>query len=93
VSLCKLSFDCDDVHVQLRNLFEDFVQIVNSILMPSRPCASKSIAMPNDLDEEIEIAWEVLKPQLIIVTPICTTSYMMVGYEHLHRVLRVNVRL
>jgi hypothetical protein len=59
------SFDCDDVHVQLGNLVEDSMLVISSILMPSRPCAFKSIAMPNDLDEEIEITWEVLKPQLI----------------------------
>jgi hypothetical protein len=59
------SFDCDDV--QLKNLVEDSTLIVSSILMPSRPCAFKSIAMPNDLDEEIKIAWEVLKPQLIAI--------------------------
>jgi hypothetical protein len=35
-------------------------------LMPSQPSASKSIALPNDLDEKIEIAWEVLKVQLIL---------------------------
>jgi hypothetical protein len=49
------NFDCDDVHVQLGNLVEDFKLIISSILMPSRPCAFKSIAMPDDLDEEIEI--------------------------------------
>jgi hypothetical protein len=49
------NFDCDDVHVELRNLVEDFGPIVISILMPSWPSTSKNIAMPNDLDEEIEI--------------------------------------
>jgi hypothetical protein len=34
--------------------------------MPSKPSTSKSIGMPNDLDEEIEIAWEVFKAQLIL---------------------------
>jgi hypothetical protein len=34
--------------------------------MPSRPFASKSIAMPNDLDEKIKIACEVLKAQPIL---------------------------
>jgi hypothetical protein len=29
--------------------------------MLSRPFAVKIIAMPNDLDERIKIAWEVLK--------------------------------
>jgi hypothetical protein len=34
--------------------------------MPSRPFAVKNIAMPNDLDEEIKFAWEVLKVQLML---------------------------
>jgi len=59
------SFDYDDVHVQLGNLVEDSMLIISSILMASQPCAFKSITMLNDLDEEIEITWEVLKPQLI----------------------------
>jgi len=54
-------FDCDDVHVEVGNLAEHSKLIVNSILMPSRPCVSKSIAMPNDLDEKVKIAQEVLK--------------------------------
>jgi hypothetical protein len=29
------NFDCDDVHVELGNLVEDFGPIVSSILMPS----------------------------------------------------------
>ncbi len=49
-------FNCDDVHVELGNLAEDFGPIVSSILTQSLPFASKIIAMPNDLDEEIEIA-------------------------------------
>ncbi len=49
------SFDCDDVHLELGNLVEDFGPIVSSILMPSWPFAFKNIAMPNDLDEEIKI--------------------------------------
>jgi hypothetical protein len=49
-------FDCDDVHVEVGNLAEHSKLIVNSILMPSRPCVSKSIAMPNDLDEKVKIA-------------------------------------
>jgi hypothetical protein len=60
------SFDCDDVHVVLRNLTKDFGLVFNSILMPSWPSTFKSIALPNDLDEKIEIAWEVLKVQLIL---------------------------
>jgi hypothetical protein len=59
-------FDCDDVRVELRNLVEDFGLVVNSIFIPSQPSASKSVGMPNDLDEKIEIAWEVLKGQLIV---------------------------
>jgi hypothetical protein len=59
-------FDCDDVHMELGNLVEDYRLVVSSILIPSWPYASKSIAMPNDLDEEIEIAWEVFQAQLIL---------------------------
>jgi len=59
------SFDSDDVHMELGNLVEDFGLVVNSILLPSQPFASKSIAMPNDFDEKIEITWQVLKAQLI----------------------------
>jgi hypothetical protein len=40
--------------------------VVSSILMLRQPSTSKSIMIPNDLDEEIEITWEVLKPQLIL---------------------------
>jgi hypothetical protein len=58
-------FDCDDIHMELRNLVEDSRQGVNSILLPSQPFASKSIAMPNEFREKIEIAWQVLKVQLI----------------------------
>jgi len=50
------NFDCDDVHVELGNLAEDSRLVVSSILMSSRPFAFKIIAVPNDLDEEIEIA-------------------------------------
>jgi len=52
------SFDCDDIHLKLGNLAEDYGLVVNSILTSSRPFASKSVAMPNDLDEKIEIAWK-----------------------------------
>jgi hypothetical protein len=41
-------FDCDETHLELRNLVEDFGPIVGLILMPSGPSASKSIAMPDD---------------------------------------------
>jgi hypothetical protein len=60
------SFDFDDVHMELGNLAEDFRLVICSILMPSQPFASKSITMPNDLNEEIKITWEVLKLQLIL---------------------------
>jgi hypothetical protein len=60
------SFDCDDVHIELRNLIEDSRLVVGSILVPCQPSTSKSIAMPNDFDEEIKIAWEVFKTQLIL---------------------------
>ncbi len=60
------SFDCDDVHMELGNSAEDSRLVLSLILMPSQPSASKSIALPNDLDEKIEIAWEVLKVQLIL---------------------------
>ncbi len=57
-------FDCDGVHLESRNLTKDFRSIVDSISMPIEPFASKNIATPNDLNEEIEITWEVLKVQL-----------------------------
>jgi hypothetical protein len=59
-------FDCDDVHVELGELAEDFKPIVSSILMPTQLCAFKSIPMPNDLDEKIKIEWEILKVQPIV---------------------------
>ncbi len=59
-------FDRDDVHVELSKLAQDFGLLVSWILTSSRPFASKSIAMPNDLDEELKIAWEVLKAQLML---------------------------
>jgi hypothetical protein len=46
-------FDCDDVHVKLRNLVEDSQVVISTILMPCRPSTYKTIAMPNDLDEKI----------------------------------------
>jgi len=39
-------FDCDDVHVELGNLTEDFGLVVGSILIPSRPFALKSLQCP-----------------------------------------------
>jgi hypothetical protein len=59
------NFDYDDVHVELGNLAESW-PVVSSIVMSSWPFAFKIIAMPNDLDKEIEIAWEVLKAQLML---------------------------
>jgi len=60
------NFDCDDVHMELGNLAEDFAPIVSSILMPSQPSTLQNIPVPNELDEEIEIACEALKAQLIM---------------------------
>jgi hypothetical protein len=54
-------FDCDDAHLESRNLVEDAWPLIGLILMPSGPFASKGIAMPSDLDEEVQIAWEVYK--------------------------------
>jgi hypothetical protein len=34
--------------------------------MPSGPSTSESIMIPKDLEEEIEIAWEVLKVQVVL---------------------------
>jgi hypothetical protein len=59
-------FDCDDVHLKLGNLIEDSGPIVHSILTPNEPSSFESIIMPSDLDEEVEIAWEVLKVQFIL---------------------------
>jgi hypothetical protein len=50
------NFDCDDIYVELGDLIEYFELVICSILMPSWPFASKSITLPNDLDEKIEIA-------------------------------------
>ncbi len=52
-------FDFDDGHLELGNF-----SAISSILMSSQPFTSKTIMIPNDLDEEI--VWEVLKPQLIL---------------------------
>jgi hypothetical protein len=35
--------------------------MVDSISTPIEPFASKNIATPSDLNEEVEITWEVLK--------------------------------
>jgi hypothetical protein len=51
-------FDCDDAHLESRNLVQD-TPLIGFILMPSGPFASKGITMLSNLDEEVEIAWEV----------------------------------
>ncbi len=45
-------FDCDDVHLKLKNLTEDYGSIVHSILTPNEPSTFESITTPNDLDED-----------------------------------------
>ncbi len=59
-------FDCDDAHLELENLVEDFGPVVGSILTPNQPSASKNIATPSDLYGETKFAWDVLKLQLIL---------------------------
>jgi hypothetical protein len=59
-------FDCDDFHLESRNLVKNYGPIVGSISTPNGPFAFESIAMPSDLNEEAKIAWEVLKAQLIL---------------------------
>jgi hypothetical protein len=59
-------FDCDDVHLKLGNLIKDSSLVVHLILMPNEPSTFESIAMPIDLEEEVEITWEVLKVQFIL---------------------------
>jgi hypothetical protein len=54
-------FDYNDVYLESKNLVKYSRPIVALILMLSEPSTSKSITTPNDLDEEAEIAWEVLK--------------------------------
>jgi hypothetical protein len=48
------------------NLTKDFGPFLGLISMQSGPFASKNIATLNDLDEEVEIAKEVLKVQFIL---------------------------
>jgi len=60
-----MGFDCDNVQLELKNLAKDFTQVVG-LISTSGPLAFESIATPSDLYEEIEIAWEVLKVQLIM---------------------------
>ncbi len=45
-------FDCDDVHLESRNLAEDFGPLVGSILTLTKPSTYESIATPSDLDKE-----------------------------------------
>jgi hypothetical protein len=54
-------FNCDDAHLELGNLVKDFGPIVGLILTPNGSFTFESIVMPNNLGEEIKIAWEVLK--------------------------------
>jgi hypothetical protein len=51
-------FNCDDAHLESRNLVQD-TPLIGLILTPSGPFASEGIAMPSEMDEEVEIAWEV----------------------------------
>ncbi len=44
-------FDWDEVHLELKNLVEDYGPI-GLTLTPSGPFASKSIVTPSKLDEE-----------------------------------------
>jgi hypothetical protein len=59
-------FNCHGVHLESGNLTKDSRSIVGSISTPIEPFASKYITTPSDLNEEIEITWEVLKVQLIL---------------------------
>jgi hypothetical protein len=68
-------FDCNDVHLESGNLVKYSKPIVGLISMLSEPSTSKSITMPSDLDEEIEIAWEVLKVQFILNQKILVPHY------------------
>ncbi len=76
------SFECDDVHVELGNLTKHSGLLISSILMPSQPFASKSIALPNDLDEKIKVAWEVLKAQLILNKKTWVLHYRLFFLQH-----------
>jgi hypothetical protein len=59
-------FDCDDVHLESKNLVEVSRQVVGLISTTSGPSAFESITTPSDLYEEVEIAWEDLKVQFIM---------------------------
>jgi hypothetical protein len=64
--MCICIKDCDDVHLKLGNLIEDYGPIVHSILTPSEPSTFENITTASDLDEEVEIAWKVLNVQFIL---------------------------
>jgi hypothetical protein len=49
-------FDCNDVHLELANLVENYRLVIGSISTPSGPFAYENITTPSDLDEEVEIA-------------------------------------
>jgi hypothetical protein len=59
-------FDCDDAHLESKNLAEDFRQVVGLISTTSGSSTFENITTLSDLYEEIKIAWEVLKIQLIM---------------------------
>jgi hypothetical protein len=44
-------FDCDDVHLELRNLVKDYGLIVGLISTPNGLFTFESIPMPSDLNE------------------------------------------
>jgi hypothetical protein len=48
-------YDCDDAHLESRNLVEDAWPLIGLILTSSGPFAFEGIAMLSDLDEEVEI--------------------------------------
>jgi hypothetical protein len=58
-------FDCDDAHLEPKNLAKDYRQVVG-LISTSGLSTFKNIATPSDLYEEVEVAWEVLKVQLIM---------------------------
>jgi len=44
-------FDCDDVHLESRNLVKDYGSVAGSISTPNGSFAFESITMSNDLNE------------------------------------------
>jgi 5-methylcytosine-specific restriction endonuclease McrBC GTP-binding regulatory subunit McrB len=61
------TFDYDDVHdLDKRILAKDSRPLAGSFFMPNEPSSFEIILTPNDFDVEIELAWEVLKTQLIL---------------------------